>query len=346
MKDREKRKLKDILVHWELVPVKVKGVRDIYQVKTAVGVRALKHIKEKEEKIGFIATALQHVADQGFTKMAGLVPTRDGMPYLVRDGEYWVVNPWVEGYEPKYVKGEEMARAASTLAEFHKATVGYYPPEGIKPKNKLGKWIKKLESKAADLNHYRRMVDGKAELNPFDKEFLAKAEWLCQKTQESIEALKKSAYLRLCNQYNPRKGYPLCHGDTAARNFVMTKDGVAHLIDFDSLAVDLRVVDLWRLLRRTLRKAKWEAALAMQMIDSYNRVYPLSKDEYKVLYALFLFPEKPWRVAKEYYEKEGTKGGWNARRLTEDLKFYLGQQADYEKFLGHFVSRYINGVIN
>ncbi|MDA8234315.1 MAG: CotS family spore coat protein [Clostridia bacterium] len=345
MKDREKRKLKEILAHWELAPDKIKGVRDVYQVRTAVGIRALKQVREKEEKIRFIASALQHLANQGFTKMAGLVVTRDGLPYLVHQGEYWVVNPWIDGYEPKYVRGEEMARAASTLAAFHKAAEGYRPGDGITPKNKLGRWIKKLESKAADLNHYRRMVDGKAELSPFDREFLAKAEWLCQKTRESIEALKKSAYTRLCNQYNQRKGYPLCHGDTAARNFVLNGEGDVYLIDFDSLAVDLRVIDLWRLLRRTLRKAKWDAALALQILDSYNSIYPLSNDEYKVLFALLLFPEKPWRVAKEYYEKEGTKNGWDARGLTEDLKFYLGQQADYENFLGHFAG-YFRGVIN
>jgi len=329
------------LTNWELKPEKIKKIRDVYQVKTAQGYKCLKLVNEKEEKLSFIASALEHLAAKGFTKMAGLVSTREGRPYLVTSGESWVVTPWIDGYEPKYPKGEEMAQAATTLAEFHKAADGYRPPEGCNPKNKLGKWIKKLESKAADLDHYRRMLDGKAELSSFDKEFLGKAEWLCQKTRESIHSLRKSAYTRLCKSYNRRRGYPLCHGDTAARNFIMTKDGEAYLIDFDSLAIDLRVLDLWRLLRRTLRKGKWDAALANQVLNSYNQVYPLTKEELKILYALLLFPEKPWRVAKEYYEKEGIKKDWDARGLTEDLRFYLGQQQDYENFLAEFAKKYL-----
>ena len=73
---------------------------------------------------------------------------------------------------------------------------------------------------------------------------------MMKKASDSRRLLLSSEYPRL--EEEARKVGSFIHYDVAARNFII-QDGKAYLIDFDYCARDLPLVDLMRLMKRSLK---------------------------------------------------------------------------------------------
>ena len=157
-------------------------------------------------------------------------------------------------------------------------------------------------------------------------------DWLLYHAEKSLERLMQSQYQDLVNEARDWGG--LVHGDTAARNFLRSGNKV-YLIDFDAIALDVFVTDLWRLLRRTLSRTGWETALAEEILCKYNRFVPVEARHREVLGAFLQFPEIPWRIMREYFERPDKTIRYELF-LTERLENYLAQHREIERFLKKF----------
>ena len=60
------------------------------------------------------------------------------------------------------------------------------------------------------------------------------------------------------------------------------------------------------------------------LIDQYNQMKPLSKDELKILYVLLQYPEKFWKITNFYYN---SKKSWVPQRNIQKL---VGIQEQYD----------------
>ena len=158
------------------------------------------------------------------------------------------------------------------------------------------------------------------------------SDWLLSHGKESLERLNDSHYQDLVDEVRDWGG--LVHGDTAARNFIKLESRIC-LIDFDAIALDVNVTDLWRLLRRTLSKGGWELALAEEILSAYNKYVPMESRHKEVLGAFLQFPEIPWRIIREYYEKDD-KTLHHELYLTEKLENYLDRYREIDCFIKNF----------
>lgn len=328
----DKKEINEIMALWGETPLKVKEKRGVYRVTTTQGERCLKEVTGKVDRIIFMIDAMDYVKQQGFKRFADCLPALDGNMVVKHNSSSYLVQEWLEGKEPDYRNGYAIARAAETIAMFHRAGRGFFPKPSCKAKNKLGRWPKKLAKKADQLEHYLCMAESSSHPSRFEKILIKYGNWLRYHARESLIKLKNSKYQELVAA--AREGGSLVHGDTAVRNFVMI-NGVVYLIDFDSIAIDIPVTDLWRLLRRTLRRQQWDIHLVEKILDSYRRCFSLNRREKEVLLAFLEFPEKPWRIAKEYYEKRLEKG-WSEEDLVEKLSDFLNQHQEIDEFLEDF----------
>ena len=57
-------------------------------------------------------------------------------------------------------------------------------------------------------------------------------------------------------------------------------------------------------MKKVLKRVDWNIEYAEAIIDAYNTVSPLREEEYEVLYAYLLFPQRYWRLANRYYYNE------------------------------------------
>lgn len=325
-----------LMERWGLEVLTKELVRDVYRVHTPAGDFCLKKVKEKPAKLQFIAEVHRQLKQKQFTRMAGFIPTLDGEKYLDLGGEKYILTPWLSGEEPSYLNSRQMAAAARALAEFHQATADLTLNANEGAKIKLDKWEKKLKRQLIELVDFCSQAESSSRPDEFDLLLREHGSWLGQQALAACQLLTASPYSVLVQQYQGK--LPICHGDTAARNFLIDSQGAAWMIDFDSMAVDLPVVDLWRLVRRTLRKNEWKVESAENILLAYRQVRPLTREELQVLHAFLHFPERPWRMAKRYYNLNypSTERAAIPQRVVE----YLVPWREKSKFLREFAARY------
>ena len=82
-----------------------------------------------------------------------------------------------------------------------------------------------------------------------------------------------------------------------------------------------------------MEKNNWSVELGKAVMDSYNEVKALSKEEYQTLYVLLLYPEKFWKVTNYYFNN---KKSWISKRNIQKLTSQQQQmplKADFLKEL-------------
>ena len=83
-------------------------------------------------------------------------------------------------------------------------------------------------------------------------------------------------------------------------------------------------------MRKVMEKHGWDGDLGITMLDSYERVRPMDKQERKCLYYMFLFPEKYWKQLNFYYN---AGKAWIPVRSIEKLQKLEEQQTARNLFL-------------
>lgn len=318
-------KLKEVVSEgWGIELFKLKSVRSAYEAHTSAGLMSLKQTRKKTENLKFIKEAQVYLAQQGFKNMAPLVSSKSGVPYFKLKNDVFILTPWIEGREPSYKSISDIQMVAYMLAEMHCKSKGFlkYPAD----KAKYGKWPQKLQKKERELKLFVELAGGAKE--KFDMLFLEHADWLMTRTREACQLLEGPEFNILVE--NAKKTGYLCHGDTAVRNCVVKNDETV-FIDFDSMSQDLPVIDLWRLLRRSLRRNKWSIKFVNGVLEAYEINRKLSREEKVVLSALLTFPEKAWRLAHRYYEKKSSSKSPREEQY-EDLKNFLADREEMNKF--------------
>lgn len=324
--DKEKfEKFQHILqAGWGLQLYDYSNVRAAYKVQTSNGIMSLKRTREKLERLSFIKHAQNYLQQNGFCNMSPLLLTLEGEPFYRENKNTYILTPWIDGIEPSYKSVSHIQMIAFNLADMHNKSVGF-KTSNTKVKAKYDKWTKKIAKREREFKLYKDLASTGNE--KFDQIFLQHADWLITRTQIAAAALNGNAYKHLVK--DSRVGY-LCHGDTAVRNCVI-KDNEIIFIDFDSMSQDLPVIDLWRLLRRALRRNKWSPDFVNAVIVAYEQNRKLTKEEKEVLLALLTFPERAWRIAHRYYEKKN-RSDWSAEGYCKDLVNFIADRDNMDIF--------------
>lgn len=89
-------------------------------------------------------------------------------------------------------------------------------------------------------------------------------------------------------------GYAVCHGEPDYHH-ILIGNGYTAVTEFNQMHLGVQMEDLYYFLRKIMEKHDWNERLGRQVMESYERVLPVSEVERQVLYYLFLYPEKYWK---------------------------------------------------
>ena len=134
--------------------------------------------------------------------------------------------------------------------------------------------------------------------------------------ENPVENMKNSA-----RKQGNRLGY-LCHGDLD-QHHVLMGNGYTAIIEYNRMHLGVQAEDLYRLMRKVMEKHGWDGDLGITMLDSYERVRPMDKQERKCLYYMFLFPENTGKQLNFYYN---TNKAWIPAKSTDKLKSLKSQE--------------------
>jgi CotS family spore coat protein len=325
--------LHQVLAYWGLEAFEWEKVKDVYKVRTNRGLKNLKVSPLNIKRLTFVHQAIAHLMRHGFPKMYPIIPTINGNTYICAAGKAFSLFDWIEGRQCDFTNSNELSASSKILAEFHQYSEGFIPPPQSNMRDQIGKCLQHFEERYQQLLDFATIARHSPD-DCFAQHFLANLPFFLPLAQRAIFKLRHSAYGQLVNLARTRQTF--CHGDPAARNFILTPQNQIFLIDFDSCRLDLPVMDLIKFTRRVLKKHHWSYPLAKFLIDAYQQVQPLNSHELEVMKAVFYFPQKFWRMANRYFKNPATLPPERALHKFEKYltnKFALAQfEIDFESY--------------
>ncbi len=120
-----------------------------------------------------------------------------------------------------------------------------------------------------------------------------------------------------------------CHGEYS-HHHVLLGEGVCAVTDFSRMRRGIQAGDLYYFTRKVLEKHRWNLRLGRRILEAYSEILPLTGEEWKYLYILFLYPEKYWKQMNYYLN---SNKAWIPARNIDKLRVLESQFEPREQFL-------------
>jgi CotS family spore coat protein len=318
--------------------VKIESIRPnkgVYLLKTNVGTKCLKKINYGIQKLLFVYGAKEHLINNGFPRVDKYSLNVEGKPFALVNEDIYTLSEWIDGRECDFKNKDDLVKAAKCLANMHIASKGYEPPENSKLKTDLGRWPGLMEKRIKALDKMRDMGRRKNNKGSFDLNYIQNVEFYKQLGRRAVAVLNDSKYADLCEFAEKEKSF--CHHDFTYHNIIIDKNDEVNVIDFDYCKRELRSYDISAFMMKVLKRTDWNIKCAKLILDSYNSVSQLEEEEYRILFAFLLFPQRFWRLANRYYYNEVN---WAVNTFNNKMEELISEKEKYTKFIEQFKDMY------
>ncbi|AEB76489.1 spore coat protein S, putative [Clostridium botulinum BKT015925] len=292
---------KFILPHYNLQNAEVTAIkfkdtdkqRAVYRITTDNREYCLKKVYFGKKDLLFVYSAIEWLYRHEIN-VPTLLPNNTHGRFVEYNDMLFILTPWIDGVKCEYNYNEHITKACSNLANIHKESFNFFPIPGStyrKGCNNLFKSINKhFENLMINSNYAFKYGDyfSKAFLNKFqDAMYIAK---ISSKTLADINFSNLTT--------------SLCHMDYVNKNLIFDKDDNLWIIDLDKCRIDYCIHDLAYFFRRLLRRyeTNWDLDTLLLCLNSYEKILPLNLDEYKYLLGYLSFPQKYWKLSRDYYK--------------------------------------------
>ena len=313
----------------------IKPNRGVYYVKTDKGIKCLKKINYGIQKLLFVCGAKEHLMNNGFPYVDKYYLNVEGLPYALVNEDIYTMSDWIEGRECDFQNKEDLVIATINLSKLHEASKGYEPPENSKLKTDLGRWPHLMDKRIKAFDRMKDMSRKKGARTPFDLNYVKTVQFYKDLGKRAMHVLEESGYMNLCGITEEDKSF--CHHDYTYHNIIIDLENKVNVIDFDYCKREIRIYDLSNFMIKVLKRVNWNIEYAQVIIDSYNSASPLREDEYRVLYAFLLFPQRFWRLSNRYYYNEVN---WAQNTFNKKMDELIEEQQAYLKFIEDFKLTY------
>lgn len=278
----------------EVMQIKFKDTdkqRAVYKV-TSDECYCLKKVYFPVEELLFVYSSIEWLYRYGIN-VPRILPTITKDRFVNYNNMLFILTPWVEGEKCNYDNIDHLLKACTNLAKIHIYTKNFKPIEGSF--NRLG--FEDLYSTIT--KHFQQLLISSNQAflygDKFSKIFLQYFDSNLKLSQTAVDIAATIKYENLRSS--------LCHLDYVNKNIIFDGSGMIWTIDFDKCRIDYRVHDISNFFRRLLKRdnTKWDLELTINCLKLYEEVYPLNYDEYKTILVYLAFPQKFWKISRDYY---------------------------------------------
>ncbi|OFI06173.1 spore coat protein I [Clostridium acetireducens DSM 10703] len=314
---------------------RLKPNKGVYLLKTNKGSKCLKKINYGIQKLLFVYGAKEHLVKNGFKGVDRYDLNLEGEPYALVNEDIYTLSEWIDGRECDFKSVDDLENAAKSLAYLHIASEGYEPPENSKLKTDLGRWPYLMKKRVKAFNKMRDIVRKKKNRGDFDLNYIKNYEFYKELGKRAMTVLENSCYSKLCSEAENKKSF--CHHDYTYHNIIVDNNNKINVIDFDYCKRELRTYDISSFMIKVLKRCNWDINYAKLIIDSYNEISPLKEEEYRVLFAFLLFPQRFWRLCNRHYYNEIN---WPSKTFDKKMNKLIMEQEEYMDFIKKFKKEY------
>jgi CotS family spore coat protein len=292
--------IKTVLPHYglenaEIVQIKFKDTdkqRAVYRVEYKNEVFCLKKVYFGTEDLLFVYSAIEWLY-RNKINVPRLLSTKDKGRYVQYNNMLFILTPWIDGIKCSYDNIDHILESISNLADMHNCTEDFIPVFGSNHRegfDNLGTSLQKHFNQLLTCSNLAFKYQDR-----FSKIYLTNFEENIKLAELSV---KVSASINKTNL-----NASLCHMDYVNKNIIFDNENRIWIIDFDKCKMDYSVHDISYFLRRLLKRdnTKWNLDTAINSLKIYDEKRSLNLDEYRYILAYLSFPQKFWKISRDYY---------------------------------------------
>lgn len=274
--------------------IKIKNTekhRAVYKISLNGNNYCLKKVYYSEGSLLFVYSAVEWLFRKGFS-VPKFIPSLNKEPFVSADNLLFILSPWLEGAKCDFDNCSCIENAAKTLGTLHKSTKNFKPIDGSYIRESYDNLY------ISTNKHFIKLLDcfneAQRRKDKFSKLFL-------KTFDENIELAKIALEISSSIDFD-NLSKSLCHGDYVSKNLICINNDIS-LIDFDKCSLNYSIFDLSYFCRRLLKRKNthWDIEVMKKVILAYNSSYPCTKDDVKYLISYLAFPQKYWRISKDYF---------------------------------------------
>lgn len=312
-----------ILEQYEIEPLSTKKGRGILLYETKDGWISIREYGGTKQKLELQEMLMEHVAQTGFFCLDRLIRTKEG-ELLSHDREEngYIVRAWHCGRECDVRSVTDIERAADALAKLHKSMHMEVQKEYVKES-----LLDECRRHNAQIKKTKRYIQKRKRKNTFEVNVLACIDHFLDQAVQTTAALEASEYL-LLREKSLREG-EVCHGEYT-QHHILFAGNMTMITDFEHWNFDNQTADLYQFMRKILEKHNWDLAIGTGILETYQKVRPLSNGE---LYELRLRLSYPWKFWKLLNYYQANNKVWISGKNVEKLRQIQTQMPNWLYFL-------------
>ena len=350
MEDRSQEALK----RYRLKIYNIYRARGAFLLETDCGLKLYKCFEGSRNRALFENKVKEHLSLHGYQNTDLFVKTNDE-DIIAEDsaGCQYIMKNWFWGEECNLKELAQIEAASANLARLHCILRNVEFSMDQLEHNISPDLMEIFEKRNRELKRVKAYIREKKQKNEFELLYLNYYETFYEQGLQASERLSDSSYSKLLSDaINQRR---VCHGNYTYHNIIMLKNkaeamtknyvppgwinkqpvtateisagsGMIATTNFEKSYIGLQISDLYQFVRKVMEKNDWDIMYGSNIIEAYDRVKPITKEELRILYVLLLYPEKFWKITNFYYNG---KKSWISGRNTQKLNL-IGEQ-NYKK---------------
>lgn len=315
----------EVLEQYNLEIRTLRKGRGAWLCDTNEGLKLLKEYKGTIKRLEFEEEVLDRIQEESALCVDQYKRNKENeLISQAGDGTRYIVKDWYADRECNIKDEEEIVRTVSEIAGLHKILRKIEPKEEWNLGSILSEPMAiEMERHNKELRRTRNFISRKRKKSEFELCVMGNFHLFYE---QALEAQKG-----LCRILEERRTPPhfLCHGELN-QHHILLGAGYTAVIQFNKMHLGVQMADLYHFTRKVMEKHGWSLRLGMRMLEAYNSILPMGKEEREYLYYLFLYPEKYWKQLNFYYN---ANKAWIPAKNVEKLKTLELQQKERNRFL-------------
>ena len=351
-------KCQEVLKRYPLKVYNIYRARGAYLLETDCGLKLFKCFEGSRNRALFEHDVKEHLCMHGYYNTDLYVKTiEDDIIATDQAGCQYMVKNWFWGEECNLKDLSQIEMASANLARLHIVLKGVEFTRGQLEHNISGKLPETFEKRNRELKRVKSYIRDKRQKNEFEILYLNFYEEFYEQGLEATELLRCSAYNKALEDSVRQK--IVCHGNYTYHNIIMlsnkkeavtktyippgwinqqplsvaavsSESNMIATTNFDKSHIGLQITDLYQFIRKVMEKNDWDILYGSNIIEAYDKIRPISKEELGILYVLLLYPEKFWKITNFYFNG---KKVWVSGRNIQKLNSIGEQNPKKEVFL-------------
>lgn len=315
-----------VLEKYEIEVLRTWKGRGAVLCETGQGILILKEYTGHREKAAFQDALLHMIRENGFSQVEMIVRNKENeLLTQDQDGTLYILKTYEDERECNVRDMEECKNAAETLAALHKASFFSKPILDYGASHPV---CQEFYKHNRELRRVKKYLKDRGQKTDFEIALLHTYDYFLNLALQITEELRFFQ--------NEEENHYVCHGDYQYHNIIVS-GGKMHIINFEKCLYDSPVRDLYLFMRKLMEKSGWSKEVGFDLVEAYEKVRPMEKEEYRQLYYRLAYPEKFWKIVNFYFN---SGKAWIPDKNMEKLIRVTEQEKDKQLFLESFRRQY------